>query len=89
MTEEKSFGESYILICILKNLYRKVVNIRVLGDWMFTGRLVKVEHELALLTDVTVTSGAGLTLSTFEVDHVVVNLETIASVGKPSFVTDD
>lgn len=86
MAEELQFsGESHKLISILKKLENKIANVRVLGEWMFTGKLVDLECELAVLTDVTVTSGAGLTLSVFEVDRVTINLEAITSVGKPAF----
>ncbi|MGI6092711.1 MAG: hypothetical protein GX348_02240 [Veillonellaceae bacterium] len=86
MTEEIVREESHKLIRILKDYKYSVINIRVLGQWMFTGKLTQLEYELATLTNVTVTSGAGLTLSVFEVDRVTINLEAITSIGEPAFL---
>lgn len=85
MTEELEVREeSHKLIHILKSLRNTIINVRVLGQWMFTGRLAKLECELAVLTDVTVTTAGGLTLSVFEVNRVTINLEAITSVGLPT-----
>ena len=72
------------LINELKRMQGDTVNIRVLSNWMFSGVLVSVHDELAILAQVTVTSSSGLTLSAFDVDSVKINLESLTSVGKPS-----
>lgn len=88
MAEQMSEGrqESHKLINELKRMQGDTVNIRLLNDWMFTGVLVSVCNEIALLSQVTVISSSGLTLSTFDVDAVKINLEALTSVGKPLFL---
>jgi small nuclear ribonucleoprotein (snRNP)-like protein len=71
---------------ILHRLQHHIIDVIVLGGWLYTGKLVEVEEEEAILCDVTVTSSGGLTLSTFEVGRVTIRLDTIISFGKPSRV---
>ncbi len=63
----------------------QLVNVRVLGDWMFTGKLVKIIAKQGIcLADVTVTSCGGLTLCSFDVNNVSIQLEDVTSIGKPA-----
>lgn len=69
---------------LLKWLKNQVINVITQGGWLFTGKLVVVEDEQAVLRDVTVTASGGLTLSSFEVDRVAIFLDDITSAGKPA-----
>lgn len=71
---------------ILKEQFlNHLVDVRVLGDWMFTGNLDDVrDKQEAYLSNVTVTSCQGLTLCSFEVDEVCIQLKDVTSIGKPT-----
>lgn len=71
------------LVFDVKHMIGDLVNIRVFGDWMFSGVLTRVEDNIAFLTDVTVFASGGLTLSTFEVGNIRVNLDALTSIAKP------
>jgi hypothetical protein len=75
--------ESHKLINELKKMQGDLVTIRTFGEWAFAGRLVGVDCELAILSEVTVLGSGGLTLCAFDVSSVTVNLEALTSVGKP------
>lgn len=74
--------ESETLAHILSRLNDHIIDVIVLGGWLFTGKLVEEEDEKVILCEVTVTSCGGLTLSTFEVPRVEICLDTIISAGK-------
>ncbi len=78
--------ESDKLAQILSRFQHRIIDVIVLGGWLYTGKLAEVEDEQAVLCDVTVTSSGGLTLSTFEVPKVTICLDTIISFGKPSCI---
>ncbi len=60
-----------------------VVNVIVLGGWLYTGKLVEVKDGQVILCNVTVTACGGMTLSSFEVPKVRICLDTIISAGNP------
>lgn len=76
--------ENETLACLLNKLTNHVIDVIVLGGWLYTGKLVEVEDGQVILCDVTVTSCGGMTLSTFEVPKVRICLDTIISAGKPA-----
>ena len=83
---EEECEERETLAHILERLKHNVVDVIVLGGWLFTGKLVEVEDCQVILCDVTVTSCGGLTLSAFEVPQVTICLDTIISAGKSELV---
>ena len=86
MAEQEIEGrqESHKLIHELEKMQGDLVTIRTFGEWAFAGTLVAVNCEMAFLSQVTVFSNGGLTLCTFDVNSVTVNLEALTSVGKPA-----
>ena len=74
------------IVCILREFEGQFVNIRVLGDWMFSGKLVELDDKQVCLVDVTVISAGGLTLCTFDVPKVRIYLEAITSAGRPALL---
>jgi hypothetical protein len=76
--------EQETLGCLLSKLVNHVIDVIVLGGWLYTGKLVEVEDGQVILCDVTVTSCGGMTLSSFEVPKVRICLDTIISAGKPA-----
>ena len=86
MREQISRSKEHIFADILEQQFlHHLVNVRVLGDWMFTGKLqeLRSKHEISLF-DVTVTSCGGQTICTFDVSQVNIQLKDIISVGKPA-----
>lgn len=78
--------ESDTFAHILNRFQHHIIEVITLGGWLFTGKLVEIEDEQAVLCDVTVTSSGGLTLSTFEVHRVTICLDAITSIGKPFLI---
>lgn len=87
-------SDEFILECegndtfedILEAVKTHIVDVIVLGGWVFTGRVVAID-ELVILRDVIVTASGGLTVSTFEVPNVSICPDSIISLGKPILIT--
>ena len=75
--------DGHKLINELKKMQGDLVSIRTFGEWAFSGTLVGVDCKIAFLSQVTVFSYGGLTICTFDVDSITVNLKAVTSVGKP------
>jgi hypothetical protein len=73
--------ENETLVCLLSKAINHVIDVIVLGGWLFTGKLVEVEDGQVILCDVTVTSCGGMTVSSFEVPKVRICVDTIISAG--------
>ncbi len=73
--------ESCQLIKWLKRMVGDDVDISVIGNWIFRGRLSRVEDNLAYLNGVTIFPPGDL-CNTIPIGSLVVNLEVVTFVGQ-------